>query len=555
MLRYLYALSLSLGVISQVHAQSPAGVPNPTFWFENTIEPKAMFQGVSIVGNHFVDSTEHFFNELEQYQTESSDGTWFWVVTPRFSSSNGAEFARFGDVIINDYGIQVGSSWYSYTYTKGRPILLQAHYGGSRAHKVHQNLLTKKGDSSLFDVAEALYFDRILTEFDRRRVESYLGLKYSLNVTINATGLWKDYLASKGDSIWDSQTDKYFNQQILGLGHDTISRWYQVQTATNDSNKLLIAVDSLTYLGHQARVPLAPGSKAVFSLRFKRNWGTQTPCESYTGSPVIWEGWKFRLTDWGNVNTQFAVQLDGNLVSSGVMNPMVVLSSDGTYVEYLRVSQVGGSYRFNIPLDSIENEENYYIAMVDSGVVCSSQVIFKTVDKITCGNANGGSVHAYMSGDLLPAQLIIRNVKGVEQVQSISSSSFEVSGLSKGSYELHLSNANGLLALSGFELGKECACTSNSTWSVKENVKGNRFATNNVLNVYPNPAKAGSEVNFELKGDEKLVRYSIYSGDGRLIAQKESSDPNWSYRFLVSGTYTVQCELENGTLSTQIIIQ
>ena len=551
----IWSLALFIGFSTEVHAQSPAGVPNPTFWFENTIEPKAMFQGVSIVGNHFVDSTEHFFNELEQYQTESSDGTWFWVVTPRFSSSNGAEFARFGDVIINDYGIQVGSSWYSYTYTKGRPILLQAHYGGSNAHKVHQNLLTRKGDSSLFDVAEALYFDRILTEFDRRRVESYLGLKYSLNVTINATGLWKDYLASEGDSIWDSQTDKYFNQQILGLGHDTISRWYQVQTATNDSNKLLIAVDSLTYLGHQARVPLAPGSKAVFSLRSKRNWGTQTACEANTGSPVIWEGWKFRLTDWGNVNTQFAVQLDGNLVSSGVMNPMVVLSSDGTYVEFLPVSQVGGSYRFNIPLDSIENEENYYIAMVDSGVVCSSQVIFKTVDKITCGNANGGSVQAYMSGDLLPAQLIIRNVKGVEQVQSISSSSFEVSGLSKGSYELHLSNANGLLALSGFELGKECACTSNSTWSVKENVKDNRFATNNVLNVYPNPAKAGSEVHLELKGDEKLVRYSIYSGDGRLIAQKESSDPNWSYRFLVSGTYTVQCELENGTLSTQIIIQ
>ena len=57
-----------------------------------------------------------------------------------------------------------------------------------------------------------MYFDRILTEFDRRRVESYLGLKYSLNVTIKATGIWKDYLASEGDSIWDSQTDKYFNQ-------------------------------------------------------------------------------------------------------------------------------------------------------------------------------------------------------------------------------------------------------------------------------------------------------------------------------------------------------
>tara|TARA_B110000027_G_scaffold64570_1_gene69168 strand:+ start:3819 stop:5363 length:1545 start_codon:yes stop_codon:yes gene_type:complete len=514
-----------------------------------------MTQGVSIVGNHIVDSTDRFFDALEDYRTESSDGTWFWVVTPKFSSSNGTEFARFGDVIINDYGVQVGGSWFGYAFSQSSPILLQAHYGGSNAHKVHQRLLTRKGDSSLFDVAEALYFDRILTEFDRRRVESYLGLKYSLNVTIKATGAWKDYLAAEGDSLWDSQADKYYNQEVLGLGHDTISNWYQVQTATNDSNKIVVAVDTVTYLGHQARSAVAPGSKAVFSLRSKRNWGSQSLCDSHTGSPVIWEGWKFRVTDWGTVNSQFAVQLDGNLLSTSVMNPIVVLSSDGTYVEYLPVSQIGGSYRFNIPLDSIKNEENYYIAMVDSGVVCSSHVIFQTVDEITCGNANGGSITAFISNDLLPAQLILRNDEGVEQVQMISTSGFEITGLMKGDYDLHLSNASGLLALSSFELGKECTCTSNSEWSIKETGDNIGVVTSNVLKVYPNPAKAGTMVHFELDAGERLLQYFIYSGDGRLIAQKESSDPNWNYRFLVSGTYSVQCELENGTLSTQIIIQ
>ena len=181
-------LLFSLGLCVPIHAQSPAGVPNPTYWFKNTMSPGASRLGASIVGNYTLDSTEHFFDELSDYRTESSDGTWFWVVAPKFSTSNGLEFARFGDVIINDYGIQVGGSWFGYSFEENVPILLEAHYGGSKAHKVHQDLLTKKGDSSLFDVAEALYFDRILTEFDRRRVESYLGLKYSLNVTINATG-------------------------------------------------------------------------------------------------------------------------------------------------------------------------------------------------------------------------------------------------------------------------------------------------------------------------------------------------------------------------------
>ena len=53
----------------------------------------------------------------------------------------------------------------------------------------------------------------------------------------------------------------------------------------------------------------------------------QEPSELMLGinAELITVGWKFRLTDWGTINTQFAVQLDGNLVSSGVMNPMVVL--------------------------------------------------------------------------------------------------------------------------------------------------------------------------------------------------------------------------------------
>ena len=38
-------LLFSLGLFAPVCAQSPAGVPNPTFWFENTIEPNAMLQG------------------------------------------------------------------------------------------------------------------------------------------------------------------------------------------------------------------------------------------------------------------------------------------------------------------------------------------------------------------------------------------------------------------------------------------------------------------------------------------------------------------------------
>lgn len=545
---------LFLCVPTTVFSQSPAGVPQPKFWFQNTLDASAAYATSSRAGNYFIDATDRFFDALEQYQTESSDGTWFWVLLPKFSVATGTEFARFGDVVINDYGIQVGSSWYNHSYARHTPILLQAHYGGSTAHKVHQQLLTKKGDSSLFDVAEALFFDRVLTEFDRRRVESYLGLKYSLNVTINATGLWKDYLAAEGDSVWDSQTDTYYNQEVLGLGYDTLSNWYQVQTATNDSDKVIIAVDTVTYLGHQARSALAPGSKAVFSLRKKRQWGTQAPCESHSGYPVIWEGWKFRLNHWGAVNSQFEVLLDGGVVSSGVQHPMVVLSGEGSYVEYLPVRHVGGTLRFTIPLDSIGDNTNYYIAMVDSGAVCQSQVIFQTVDEISCGNAAGGAIAAFVAQELLPAQLTI-TTSGAQQVQTIATSRFEIDGLSKGTYDVHLANGNGLLALSHFELGKDCPCSAEAQWEITQAPSESRTMASSTITAHPNPAQAGKTVRFEVTSNEAPLRYLIYTRDGRLVTRQDTSNKQWNYTFPVPGTYTVECVLESSTVSAQIIIQ
>ena len=535
-------------------SQSPAGVPHPTFWFKNTLNAAAAHAATSIVGNHLIDSTEHFFAALEPYRTESSDGTWFWVLIPKFDSSSGVEFARFGDVVINDYGIRVEANGYHYPFVENTPILLHAHYGGSRAYRVRQNLLTAKADSSLFEVAEALFFDRILTDYDRRRVESYLGLKYSLNITINATGLWKDYLAAEGDSLWNSQTDTYFNQQVLGLGHDTVSHWYQVQTATNDTHKIRIAVDTLAFLGHQPRSALSPGSKAVFSLREKRQWGTQLPCDPHSGNPVIWEGWKFKVNHWGTVNTRFAVELDENLVNASVLKPMVVLSSDSGYVDYLPVTTTAGGYRFNIPLDSVEDHVNYYIAMVDSGAVCLSQVIFQTVDAISCGSTNAGGISAFVARELLPAQLTLTTSEQ-RYVHTIADPYVQINGLSKGVYDLHLANDNGLLALSTVQLGKDCPCAGHPEWNITQTPAERHTTAPRSITLYPNPVQANQTVYVKVNANEQPIEYLIYTRDGRLILQEETAEKRWHCSLPVSGAYVLQCKLESTTLSAQIIVQ
>jgi hypothetical protein len=140
-------------------------------------------------------------------------------------------------------------------------------------------------------------------------------------------------------------------------------------------------------------------------------------------------------------------------------------------------------------------------------------------------------------------------------VQSINSESFTIEGLPKGGYEIHLSNNQGLLALSTFELGKGCTCSGSEQWNITEGSPENTLTSKSLLVAYPNPASAGTYVRFDLDSEEIPLGYKIYSSDGRLVALKETNEKHWEYQFQVSGVYTVQCELESAALSTQIIIQ
>lgn len=76
--------------------------------------------------------------------------------------------------------------------------------------------------------AEAMTFDRMLTEAERRKVESYLGIKYG--ITLHPfTGAQGDYVSSAGTVFWDSQTNTAYHNRIVGLGRDDISGLNQKQ--------------------------------------------------------------------------------------------------------------------------------------------------------------------------------------------------------------------------------------------------------------------------------------------------------------------------------------
>lgn len=91
------------------------------------------------------------------------------------------------------------------------------------------------------DMAEAIVFNKVLSETERARVESYLAVKYGITRAI--TGLSEaaeDYLAADGGVIWDidNQGVTYHND-IFGIGRDDLSCFEQTQSKSENSDALV----------------------------------------------------------------------------------------------------------------------------------------------------------------------------------------------------------------------------------------------------------------------------------------------------------------------------
>ncbi|MCL4861818.1 MAG: hypothetical protein KJZ93_20535, partial [Caldilineaceae bacterium] len=82
-------------------------------------------------------------------------------------------------------------------------------------------------------IAEAIAFTRVLTQQERRQVQSYLALKYG--VTLN-----HNYIASDGSTTsWNVTTNSGYNNDIAGIGRDDTSALNQKQSKSVNSGALV----------------------------------------------------------------------------------------------------------------------------------------------------------------------------------------------------------------------------------------------------------------------------------------------------------------------------
>ncbi|WP_370292538.1 OmpA family protein [Thalassolituus sp.] len=87
------------------------------------------------------------------------------------------------------------------------------------------------------DIMEVLWYIGDLTATERRKISSYLSLKYGINLA-------GDYLASNGTIVWEDSEDTGFNKQVFGLARDDTSGLRQKVSRSVKSSDLTLALQN-----------------------------------------------------------------------------------------------------------------------------------------------------------------------------------------------------------------------------------------------------------------------------------------------------------------------
>jgi uncharacterized repeat protein (TIGR01451 family) len=254
--------------------------------------------------------------------------------------------------------------------TSSRPIDIGARNDyGSGTYNAHH----------VGDIAEVLIYQRNLTTAERERVHSYLALKYGMTLT-------HDYQSSAGTLLWDVGASGGYDNDIAGIGVDTVSSLSQAQSAS-------INTDNLFTLTAQAG-NLANGE---FLL-----WGNDNG--ALIGSIQVPANITERLTrrwrsaetgDTGPANMLFNLSgiTDTDITSAG--NLALLVDADGDFSNATVVATAprsGTSVTFsNIDLS---NGQYFTLAVPSSGTYPTiSDIANQTINEDTTLNALGFTVN------------------------------------------------------------------------------------------------------------------------------------------------------------------
>jgi len=186
-------------------------------------------------------------------------------------------------------------------------------------------------------IAEMFTYDRILTDNERQRIESYFSIKYGTTFdpdfdgdgVAGETGAINegDYLASDSSVIWDYSANGGYAVDVFGIGRDDASGLYQrVSQSVNTANGPILSTAAVLVTSNQdpALTSLGNGNFMIMAHNNGTDNSFTSSFDSGTNnrSDRVW-----KIEETGTVgNVYIAIPKSGYSFPTGI--PALVLSDD-----------------------------------------------------------------------------------------------------------------------------------------------------------------------------------------------------------------------------------
>lgn len=287
------------------------------------------------------------------------------------------------------------------------------------------------------NLPELFIYDKILTQNERNRINSYLAIKYGITMS------YTEYLSSKSKKIWKQEDYNDYRFRTTGIGRDDFSALYQKQSTNSTENKrLIIAAEKLAIDNKKNTASFGNQSFLIWA----DNGKMLKPEKEEFGMKMLERKWKARLTSEQGQSIKTAVTFNVKDVFTDIPADKKV---------WLLINRSGNGHFSNeseaIPMDMMNDKgdvtfsEVYFdkdLSGTDAFTFALASKMFALYDLVqaTCKTLEG-KLSLNIKGGKAPYQLKLTGNNGYLGNSTIQGSEISYNSLQSGHYVLKIKDA------------------------------------------------------------------------------------------------------------------
>lgn len=401
------------------YCQNPGNVSGQTLWLEPSMFNDSTFVRTTDLS---VLNVRHFnFNpvlgpkkhEKDFYKNLLRDRYSFFIVF-KSDSETKQQIATLKrgkyNVDINSQGI-TGNTEMAYDEITAEKGMLLGFVSSNHAQGKKNNIITigdfyHDNEGGKQQLMEVLYYPRILKPVERRKVETYLSLKYGISITGNA-----DYVNSSGDTIWHQKNSQDFKNRITGIGRDDLLHLSQRQSGNAQKDGLYIGLGSIDTTNAHNRYKIKDKSFMLWGDNGKAVELKNRGDNATKRMERVWKMCVSGVIAGDSIMTQVRISKaemnlndDGNSVYLAV-NDIAAARFDYIDAHYIRQSREDDEFVY---FDSVIWDANGDGS--DSFTIIKGPEYFVEYETIVdCGRELPGTITLHINGGTLPFSFTLNN--------------------------------------------------------------------------------------------------------------------------------------------------